>query len=120
MSSRAALMDPAVIVAPVAATPIFPGQSSLDGFWIQVAVRDMHTSSYVGIGNKSSQASLMYYANDFLVWDCPPGYVLNFADFYCVSEFGDVELEVTGMRPVNEPSGLLPGVTFPSPLKEAI
>jgi len=117
---RAVEIDPFVIRALTTAAPIFAGQQSLDGFWLVIAVRSMGTSSWVGIGTKSSQASLMYYANDFVVKDCPPGYVINFADYYMISEFGDVDLEITGLRAVAQPSALLPGVVFPSPLTGAL
>lgn len=120
MASRASLMSPFIITAAPTATPILPGLNSLDGFWIQIAVRTMGTSGWVGIGNSASQASLLYNANDFLVWDCPPGYVINFADFYATSENGDAVLEITGMRPVDQPSGLLPSVIFPTTLVQEI
>ena len=117
---RAVEIDPFVIRAPVAAVPIFAGQQSQDGFWLVIAVRNMNTSTWVGLGTKASQASLMYYSNDFWVKDCPPGYVLNFADYWIISENGDVDLEITGLRAIAQPSALLPGVVFPDPLTAAL
>jgi hypothetical protein len=120
MALRAALLPPFVIQAPITAAPIFADIQSLDGFWIQMAVRTMGGDAWVGVGTKDSQASLMYYANDFFVWDVPPGYVLNFADFWMISSGGNAVLEITGMRSVEQPSGLLPPVVFPSPITGAL
>lgn len=96
---RAIPIIPFTIIAGPGIVPLFPEQRNIDGFWLLVAVRDMDTSTWVRIGDVTAQVSTMYYANDFYVWDCPSGYVFDFANFYCSSENGDVVLEVTGMQP---------------------
>jgi hypothetical protein len=120
MPKRAATLTPFLVTAGVGITPLFPGESLRDGFWLMVAVRTMGTSGWVEVGDITARISRMYYANDFYVWDCPPDYAFNFANFMCASENGDAVLEITGMMPDLMPALSLGAMAQDDSLKDFV
>jgi hypothetical protein len=96
---RASPQTPSIVVAGIEPTPIFPGWADKPAFWISVSVLDMHTSTYVYVGNSVVQADGLFSKTDFVLYDVPPGYDFNAADYYIISDGGDAEVAVVGMFP---------------------